>query len=178
MAGLGIALHDLLGLGQAMQAAPEQQPPAQPKMGKGQLIAGILADALAGAMGRPGQFAQAMQQQRQQEQEEANWGRRLEQAKRIKARYREPDVPPALRDAQAWAQMTPEQRKAYQEMRQAGAGDPDVFVTLPNGQVYAGPRSGLSQALMGGTRPPSAPVGKLTPIDGGPTPPASGGFLR
>jgi hypothetical protein len=178
----GKAFIDVLG-GESfgiptMPIAYEQQARQTPKMGKGQIIAGILADALAGAAGRAPAFGQMLAQQRQQEQEEVNWGRRLEQAEQIKARYREPELPPMLRDAQAWAGMTEEQRNAYKAMKQAGAGDPDVFVTLPNGQVYAGPKSGLSQALMGGGQATQKPVGKLTPINGGPTAPPSGGFPR
>jgi hypothetical protein len=155
---------------------PPEQPPMPKGMSKGQIIAGILSDALAGAMGKPGQFAQHLQRQGAQQQEDANWGRRLEQAEQIKARYREPDIPPMLRDAQAWQQMTPEQRQSYQQMKVAGAGDPDVFVTLPNGQVYAGPKSGLAQALTGGAAAPQKPVGRLTPLNGGPTVAPSGGF--
>lgn len=57
--------------------------------------------------------------------------------------------------------------------------DPDVTVPLPNGQVYIGPRSGMAAAM--GAQPaggaaPARPVGGLTPIQGGPTPRASGGF--
>lgn len=43
---------------------------------KGQMIAGIIADALAGATGRAPVFGQMMQQQRQQQAEEAQWTRR------------------------------------------------------------------------------------------------------
>lgn len=164
-----------------MSPTPSGLPP-MPKMSKGQMILGILGDALAGAAGRGPAFGQMMQQQKQQEREVAQWGLKrkadledYEAKQKIEQRYKAPDVAPALRDAQAWALMTPEQRTAYQEMKQAGAGDPDVFVTLPNGQVYAGPKSGLSQALMGGAPAPQKPVGKLTPIPGGPAS-APGGF--
>jgi hypothetical protein len=71
-------------------------------------------------------------------------------------------------------------RQLYKDPTAKAALDPDVFITLPNGQVYAGPRSGLAAAMMGGTPAPAAPpapVGKLTPItNGGQTPRASGGF--
>lgn len=150
---------------------PESQ---APKMGKGQLIMGIIADALAGAAGRQGPFAAQMMRQREQEQEEANWGRRLEREQEIKSRF--PDVSPMERDVQAWDRMGPAQRETYKQMKAVTAPDPDVFITLPNGHVYAGPRSGLAAAMMGGGQPPAKPIGKLTPIDGGPTPPASGGF--
>lgn len=160
-----------------------QAPPQQPqKMSKGQLIMGILADALSGAQGKPGQFAQQMGKRQDREQEIAQWGLKrqgdlqdYEAKQQIDQRYAKPDVPPMMRDAQAWQTMTPEQRSAYQEMKSVGQGDPDVFITLPNGQVYAGPRSGLAAAMMGGGQAPAAPVGKLTPIQGGPAP-APGGF--
>jgi hypothetical protein len=71
--------------------------------------------------------------------------------------------------------MTPEQRAAYQEMQKAREGDPVVTITLPNGQMYSGPRSGLAQAMMGGGAPPK-PIGKLTPLNGGPTVSPLGGF--
>lgn len=176
MSQLGLSLAEMIG--QDGRRGPEITGPAQQRstMSRGQIIAGILADALSGAAGHPGQFAAMLGRQRENEREDAQWGRRLEQKEQIEAKYRQPDVSPMVRDAQAWQTMTPEQRNAYQQMKVAGAGDPDVFVTLPNGQVYAGPKSGLSQALMGRSQSPQAPVGRLTPINGGQTPPASGGF--
>lgn len=61
-------------------------------------------------------------------------------------------------------------------------GDPFVTTNLPGGGFYNGPQSGLVARLGGGDpvspqgAVPTAPVGKLTPIGGGPTQPASGGF--
>jgi hypothetical protein len=164
---LGIALADVLGA-----SAPAHQ------VSKGQLIAGIIADALAGAMGRPGQFAQHMEQQQQRDQEDADWGRRLVQKQLIEQQF--PDQSPMERDVAAWSHMTPEHRAAYQEMQKARAGDPDVFTTLPNGQFYSGPRSGLAAALTGGAPAPvnRPAIGTRIPLDGGPTQPASGGFRR
>lgn len=51
----------------------------------------------------------------------------------------------------------------------ARRGDPMVNVSLPNGQFYSGPQSGLAQALSGGApaATPPKPVGKLTPITPG-----------
>lgn len=167
---LGIALGDELGA------------PSPPPISKGHLILGIIADALSGAAGQPGQFAARMGEDRRQQREDAQWSRRrqgLLQDWQAQEDYKRthPDLSPMVRDADAWQQMTPDQRTNYQAAKVAGAGDPDVFVTLPNGQVYAGPKSGLSQALMGGGQPPQRPVGRLTPIDeGGPTPGGSGGF--
>lgn len=185
---LGMAFRDAL-MGPTPQHPAPPTMPTPPKYSKGQIIAGIIADALAGAAGQQGQMAalwnREREQTRQQAQEQARWHRDrtagledYEAKQRIEQRYKVPEIPPMLRDAQAWATMTPEQRTAYGQMKQAGAGDPDVFITLPNGQVYAGPRSGLAAAMMGGATVPQKPVGKLTPINGGQTPPASGPFPR
>lgn len=60
--------------------------------------------------------------------------------------------------------------------------DPVVITTLPSGQIYNGPQSGLAVFLGGGGQSvgapvlPTKPVGKLRPMPGGPTPPASGTF--
>lgn len=158
---LGIALADTLGA-----------PP--PKVSRGQLIAGILADALSGAAGRPGQFAAMQNQRRQEAEQEAQWGRHLMAQKLLDQQF--PDPSPMERDLRVWQHMSPEQRAAYGELKKAQEGDPIVTITLPNGQMYSGPRSGLAAAMMGGSQAPAKPVGPLTPIDGGPTPPASGGF--
>lgn len=184
MPGLGLSLQDIL-MGSAMPddggyTPPMSEQPAMPKLSKGQMIAGILADALAGAAGQPGQFAHMMNERRQEENQMAQWGlqrrARLEDWQAQQDYQREhPDPSPMERDLAVWSRMTPEQRAAYGQMKQAGAGDPDIFTTLPNGQFYAGPRSGLAAALSGNAAPPK-PVGKLTPLDGGPTAPPSGGF--
>lgn len=186
MAVSGKSIFDVIGSDPVRISAPPLQASAPaPAKAKPNWV-GIIADALAGAMGREGPYAAMMQRERAAEQEEAQWTRRqqselgqYEQKKQIDQRYGQADVAPMLRDAQAWQQMTPEQRAAYGEMQKSRQGDPDVTVTLPNGQFYAGPRSGLAQALMGGGAPPpapTAPVGKLRPLNGGPTPPASGTF--
>jgi hypothetical protein len=168
---LGIALSDQLGV-------------PQPHYSKGQIIAGILADALAGAAGQPGPIAARWNHEREQQQEQAQWGlqrrARLEDWQAQQDYQREhPDPSPMERDLGVWQHMTPEQRTAYQQMKAAGAPDPDVVTTLPNGQLYAGPRSGLAQALMGGGQSAQLPaIGSVLPDPrkGGPTQPASGGF--
>ncbi len=165
---------------------PQGTAPA--KRGKGEIILGIIADGLAGLAGRQGGMAQQWGREdadaRQQQQEQAQWGlrrqadledygRKLEMQN--DPRYAKPDVAPMMRDAMAWQSMTDEQRQAYGQMKSMGAADPDVFTTLPNGQFYAGPRSGLATALGGGQQT-QRPVGRLTPINGGPAPQAPGGF--
>ena len=98
---------------------------------KGAMIAGILGDALAGAVGRAPVFTQNLMAERQRqkamEQEEATWTRRRQSAledyaakQQIDRQYEKPAAPsPILRDAMAWQQMTPEQRQAYQDMQRA-----------------------------------------------------------
>ena len=172
---LGLSLADILG----------QSAPAAPKMSRGQIIAGIIGDALAGAAGRSPTFgpmvARQKEEQQQAAQEEAQWGRHLLTQELVKQQF--PDPSPMARDVQAWQGMTPEQRAMYQQMQTAREGDPMVLTPLPNGQIYSGPRSGLAAAMMGGGSgagaAPTRPVGPLTPIpdSGGPTQPASGGFL-
>ncbi|MGV0964194.1 MAG: hypothetical protein ACOYBT_09920 [Polynucleobacter sp.] len=55
-------------------------------------------------------------------------------------------------------------------------GDPLVTVQLPGDRVYNGPRSGLAAAMGAGAAPPRAPVGRLTPIQGGTAPQAPSPF--
>jgi hypothetical protein len=167
---LGVALSDQLGV-------------QQPQYSRGQIIAGILADALAGAAGHPGPMAARWNDERQQQNEEVQWAHHRQGIMDDWVRQQEysrahPDPSPMARDVADFQRMTPEQRAAYAEMEKAREGDPIVTITLPNGQMYSGPRSGLATAMMGRMATPQAPVGPLTPINGGPTPSASGGFPR
>lgn len=182
MADFGALIQSIFG-GPRTETGTVSQPLDQPsKISKGQLIAGILADALAGAAGQQGRFAPMMERRRLAEDERVKWSRNRQADIEdyvtklgIKQKL-DPDISPMERDARAWAQMTQPEKDAYLQMNAARAGDPEVFVTLPNGQVYAGPKSGLASALMGRAPAPTKPIGSLTPLDGGPTPPASGGF--
>lgn len=170
---LGVSLADILG----------QPAPAAPKMSRGQIIAGIIGDALAGAAGRAPTFgpmvARQKEEQQQAAQQEAQWGRHLLTQRLIEQQI--PDPSPMERDLSVWQHMSPEQRAAYGELQKAKEGDPIVTITLPNSQIYSGPRSGLAAAMMGGgsgsAAVPTHPVGPLTPIDeGGPASQAPGGF--
>ena len=159
--------------------APEKKGGFFKDGGMGRTLAGLIGDALLQNADMAPVFAPMQRQRQAIEADEAQWSRRREQAREDKQwewqnKPREDTIPPILRDAQAWQGMTPEQRTAYGDMQKARAGDPDVTLTLPNGQLYVGPKSGI-QAALGGANP--RPVGKLTPI-GGPTQPASGGFRR
>jgi hypothetical protein len=191
----GLALGDALT--QPMRVDVPQLPPIaagtapQQGMGKGQMIAGIIADVLAGAMGRPGQFAQQLGQQRQQENETAQWHqRRGAENEDWMAREqwqlanRPPPAPTEFErilEASGVQRGTPQWTETMGKRAQAmlNAGDPDVVTTLSNGQMYAGPRSGLAAALMGGGSAPQRPaIGAVVPDprQGGQTPPASGNF--
>lgn len=161
------------------QPPQQQAPPQQKPIGMGKHIAGAIGDVLLQQAGMQPMFSPAMQQRRAMEQSEAQWSRRRQAenedwTQRQEWQRANPDPSPMLRDIAAWQAMTPEQRVAYEAMQKAKEGDPLVNMSLPNGQFYSGPRSGLATALGGGTVP-AAPVGRLTPIDGGPAP-APGNF--
>jgi hypothetical protein len=141
-------------------------------MSHGQIIAGILADALAGAAGQPAGFGQMLSQQRQQQQEEAQWSRRHQtelqdqmDLKRFEYANKPQDVSPMMRDADAWLKMTPEQRAAA---REANAIKPQFIPDGLGGGQWAqppastGPKPGLTFTPL--------------PANGGPTPSASGTF--
>jgi hypothetical protein len=167
---LGVSLADILG---ATSSTPH--------MSKGQIIAGIIGDALAGAAGRSPVVGPMIAQEREQQAQEAQWGKHLLAQRMIEQAI--PDASPMERDARAWAQMSPQERQAYLEMNKAKEGDPIVTITLPNNQIYSGPRSGLADALTGGSasQPPAnrPPIGAVVPdprMNGGQASPAPGGF--
>lgn len=155
---------------------PPPAPPPSNKMSRGQIIAGIIGDALAGAAGRGPSFGPMVAQQRQHQQdqasEQAQWQLRRQAEREDRAPYRWEANDGSLME------MGPDgaPRVVYKDPTPKANLDPDVFITLPNGQVYAGPRSGLASAMTGGGQMPQVPVGKLTPIDGGPASQAPGGF--
>jgi hypothetical protein len=160
------------------------QPAVKPRS-KGQMIAGIIGDMLAAGSGGNPMFTQSLAVERQRAQDadasEAQWTRRRQAenedwTQRQQWQQAHPDPSPMLRDIAAWQSMTPEQVTAFEAMKKAQQGDPDVTVTLPNGQLYVGPKSGLGTALGGGA--PPRPVGRLTPIEGGPGGSPSGAGFR
>lgn len=197
--GLGISLQNLLSATGAnlggrystpgFNPGAEQQTPAMAPVqrSKGQMIAGILSDAVSGFLGREGSFGATLSAEKERERtmqaQEAQWSRRRDaenqdwlKREQWQLANKAPDVSPMQRDLAAWEAMTPDQRIAYQQMQKAKEGDPIVSVSLPNGQFYSGPRSGLTAALTGqAPQPPVQPIGVLRPV-GGPTQPASGGF--
>lgn len=150
---------------------------------KGAMIAGIIGDTLASFTGGQPLFTQNLLAERKRKQdaeaEQAKWGLKRQadrEDKQWEWQNKPPEVPSIIRETQAWQSMTPEQRVAYQAMQDARSGP--IMTTLPNGQFYSGPKSGLPGALGAGAPPaiPTAPVGKLRPITGGAVPPASRPF--
>lgn len=85
-----------------------------------------------------------------------------------------------LLSASGYQPGTPEYTAQANKLLQS-RNDPFVTATLPTGDFFAGPQSQFAPYLQGQGAPqpsaaPAAPVGRLTPIQGGQTPPASGGF--
>ena len=171
---------------------PPQMPGMDPAMevkprSKGQMIAGIIGDTLASISGGQPLYTQSVLRDRQQAQqdqrEEVQWTRRREAenqdwTNREAWKRANPEPSSMERDAATWQRMGPDQRQAYLESKR---GDPFVTTSLPNGQFYAGPQSGLLGALTGQGAPasttPTAPVGKLRPVGGGASN-GTGGFQR
>ncbi len=168
-----------------MGTPPQQQSGGLFKQGsKGQIIAGIIGDTLASLSGGAPVFTQSLMQQRQRDQDmqaqEAQWTRRREADREDKQwewqnKPREDDAFSAMMRSAGIDPASDAGKAFYAQRLQKQVAEPDVITTLPNGQLYAGPRSGLAQALTGGIASVAKPVGKLTPIAGGPTP-ASGTF--
>lgn len=84
-----------------------------------------------------------------------------------------------LQDA-GYAPGTPEYQEQARRMAE-NRNNPFVTATLPGGRMFVGTQQDF-QAMLSGGIPASgsvmpAPVGKLTPMEGGPSQPAAGGFL-
>lgn len=205
---LGITLQDIMGQGGMTPPYMPQQGgstppyvPAQagiaPEMdvpkgflapgGKGAMIAGILGDGLARASGGEAVFLPMMAAQQRDaqraQQEQVQWDRRRTAEREDKQwewqnKPREDD-PYTRMMRQAGIDPNSEQGRALYRNKVEREGDPDVMTTLPNGQFYAGPRSGLVQALTGQGAPPAQPR-RLGPVvnsvPGGAGGNVSGGF--
>lgn len=148
--------------------------------------AGIIADVLAGAMGREGPYAAMMQQQRAAEQQDARWTRRqsseLDQYRQKleierDPRYAKPTTPYRTQDnaGNVWEQQPDGQfKRIFTDMAPKQMVVDGMLVTTPN--PYANPT-------------PQAPTAAPPPVIdedlwntgkpvGGPTPQASGSFRR
>lgn len=158
-------------------------PPAQPAKPKVNW-AGVLADALSGLAGQGPIYAPIAERRRQEEAARVDWGlkRQAELEDRMKVldwQRNNPEPSAMERNLSTWQTWTPEQRQAYQSMQEANGND-FVTTTLPNGQFYAGPKSGIAAALSG-FAPQRPQVGAVVPDPrkaGGPTAIPSAGFPR
>jgi hypothetical protein len=130
--------------------------------------------------------AQQNQFQQRQQQEQIDYARKIEDDRnnwlfqqQYKAGHPEAGTDEFSR-AMAAAGIQPGTLE-YQNMarqRAMGLADPTVTTMLPGDRFYSGPRSQMGAALGGGGggQPPTAPVGRLTPITGGAAGPASRPF--
>lgn len=128
--------------------------------------AGLLGDALQSFGGGKGTYAPVLmaQGQRRQELQDAAAQRQAQVQDWIfKQQYEaaNPGPSPLSRDVAAFQNLTPEQRKAYGEMQDLKAGP--TTVSLPNGFVYSGSRTGLGEALGGAGQPATQPTIQDTP---------------
>jgi hypothetical protein len=160
---------------------PQMTQPQQPDLTGERLFA--LGGLLQGNQNAVGQY-HAMQQARATAAQEAQKDALARQAERAewvwREDYKRANPSPANNDTvNDYNFILQKQGQAAADQYLRGVGDPIVTVPLSNGQVYNGPRSGLGAALGGQAArspAPTRPVGNLTPIAGGPTQPASGGF--
>lgn len=151
------------------QPAPEPQKPGfLGKGGTGRAIAGTIGDYLMQRQGMDPVYAPTMMMQQQQEAaaRQAQLQRAQEMAdfeakEGIKAKY-ETRKPTSLQQNYEWLlENQPEAAASYLERMT----DNSEYRVGPDGRFYR-----VDKGV------PTAPVGKLTPISGGPTQPASGGF--
>jgi hypothetical protein len=137
---------------------------AKPKMSKGQLIAGIFADALAGFNGQPGMMAQRWGKEREQQREEAQWHQRRQAQredydfqKQVDQRYKTPDEDQFTRMLRASGvdPNSPQGRALYKQKIDSDI-DPIVNVPLGEGRFFSGPKSHLAAAMAGAVPPSGA----------------------
>jgi len=120
---------------------------------------GVLADALSGAAGQPGQYAAGLRQERK---EQSAYERGEQQYQRRRMDSREDDD----RNAQ--------QQREFYDYKLANPGDPFISVPMANG-VFNGPRSQFyAQYGGGGGGQPSAPPSGPAAWADGPQSPQGG----
>jgi hypothetical protein len=194
---LGIALQNILQQGSqplggyrgiAPEAVPTPQIEKKPGFfgdgGMGRYLAGLIGDSLLQSTGHQAVFAPMQQQRQQSQDEEVKWQRQRQQnnddwlqRQQYESAHKPDDAFTAMVRASGVDPHSRAGQALYTQRIQHETAEPDVVVTLPNGQLYIGPKSGIGSALGGGaSTTPTAPVGGLTPISGGPTQPASGTF--
>jgi peptidase M15-like protein len=184
---LGLTLQQLAAMGVSAPAQPlaaplpvpqqQQQKPGFFKQGGlGRHIAGALGDVLLQQGGMQPVYSPMQQQQRALEQSEAQWSRRRQadnedwqnrqawQLAHPSPIVREDNAGNQIRIDPVTGQTTTLYRDPTPKVNYQRVNNPDgtfTMVPIPMGGIPA---------------TPTAPVGKLTPVDGGPTPQASGGF--
>lgn len=165
---LGLSLQQLATMG---IAPPPMQPgmgtppimpqqPAQPKkLGMGRHIAGAIGDFLLQQAEMQPIFAPAQRERQQAEAAEAQWHRQRQAGREDKQwewqnkpqEARAPSELERVLQASGVQPGTPQWTQAMQQRAQSLLKpDPEIIQTLPNGQLYVGPRSGLAAALTGG----------------------------
>lgn len=139
--------------------------PAAPKKA-GVNWLGVIADALSGAAGQPGQFAARQERQRaeqtafergeqQYRQHRADSNADWQSHQDYENTHRAPSEFDNLMDR---AGIPVQDRPGYYKQALQARVDPMAQVTLPNGAgMYVGPRSGIAGALGGGSQVP--PIG-------------------
>ena len=143
---------------------------------------GVAADFLSGMAGQQGPYATSMMMQRKAQQDaEAAHQERMTglQDWQWKKQWERDNPDPVNNDTvNDYNFIASKYGQGAADQYMQGVYDPTVNIPLGDGRVYIGPRSGAPAAVSGAVSggPQIQPVGKLTPIDGGPTPTASGGF--
>jgi hypothetical protein len=182
MAKLGLTLQQLAEMGisppadplmgAALPVAPQQpkKPGFMAPGSKGAMIAGIIGDTLASVSGGQPIFTMNMMQERQRKQDaeasEAQWSRRR-QGEREDKQWEWQNKPPTERAGTSLMQNYEWLRTVNpalaESFLQSQATAPPVVVTNWDGTKTVYPAGSVPQ---GGV--PQAPVGRLTPIEGGP----------
>lgn len=192
---LGLTLEQLAGaappptadLDAGFAPAQPQHPSFFQQGGLGRHIAGALGDVLMQYGGLQPVYAPMQRERQQAEQQEVQWQRRRQAENEdwrsrqdYELTHRPPPQPTEFeRMLQASGVMpgTPQWAEKMGQRVNRQLDEPDVVVTLPNGQLYIGPKSGLGTALGGGIAPVAPPPkSELTPVTGGAGGNASGGF--
>lgn len=137
-----------------------------------QNVVGIIGDALAGAVGQPGQYAATLQREARDRREDALYQRRQADARNtwLWQQQWERDHPkPVNNDTVAdydFIARTLGPDAARQSLM--NKTDPVVSIPLPGGQTYIGPRSSMPSVLgggglssSGGSAPPQAAIDYL-----------------
>lgn len=165
----------------------ERKPSFFGEGGVGRAIAGTVGDALLMNNGNDALYTPIMAERRAsaarlaaEAAKRQNELQDYEAKKQIDQRYQAPDT---FERALAGGGIDPKSeqgRQLYLQRAESMARDPNdefVVVPIPGRGTYAGPRSGLREAMGQGL--PTAPVGRLTPLNpGGGAGNSVGGFPR